>query len=406
MTRAALIIAVVARIAWAAPNIGAAVAVTPSGPMEGQRQARLAAGSTEFLAVWEAGVGARASIRAARIGLDGVSLDPSGFTVSSGAGGRFEPAVAFGHGVYVVVWSDMRDGDHALRAARITPQGQVLDVSGVLLSNEPTAARMADVAATPDGFVVAWAQAADRHGFTASARRFGPDLTAIDAAPLHLTASSPWTFGEDWQHAVIYDLIAQHFRVAIAGNVAVVLWGGTTAFQQGYFIVSAQLDVATGAVTQPASVAVIGAQSRIYHPAVCELGQHFLYAWTDFRERGGQGLDSANFGVLSVDGGSVYGPLDSTSQPRIVWTPAVTHSGWVAFVEPWADPNRQNRFEYHLMLRQVIDDATSPGADQQVEPQAAWPALATHANGSTLLVYTLVNTPGMNGRLRARLISP
>ena len=381
------------RVVNAAPMVGPPNKVTPTSSVEGQRHARVAAGDGGFLVVWEAGIGGRSKIKAARIGMDGISLDASGVTLAVAPGGQFEPAVTWGHGVYLVVWSDMRAGDHALYGTRVSAQGTVLDPGGILLSIEPGAARMADVAVTPDGFLVVWAQAeTTEHGFVARARRLGP-TGQPNQTTLHLTDAAPWTFGEDWGRSVITELIAQQVRVAVQGSTALVMWGGTPGRAQGYFVVSATIDLAAWSVVQAPRVAVVGAASRIYAPAVCDFGAGYLFSWTDFRERGGLGLANENAGILEADGGVHYEPLRETRDARIVWAPAVSGDGLVAFVDP-----------PRLVLRQISPDGTSPGADLQIEPSAAWPALADHLPGPTLLVYTITNTPLDNGMLRARLI--
>lgn len=378
--------------ASAALRVGPASKVTPT-ISEGQRHADVAAGDGGFLVVWESGVGGASKVRAARVGLDGVSLDPGGFTLGSASGGQFDPAVIWGHGVYLVVWSDMRSGDHAVYGARVSPQGQVLDPAGILLSTEPTAARMADGASIPSGFLVVWAQAeSTEHGFVVRARRVG-----IDGQPnqttLHLTDALPWSFGEDWGRSVITDLVAQQVRVAIQGTSALVMWGGGPGRAQGYFIVSATIDLDTWAVVGAPRVAVVGAASRIYSPAVCEFGAGYLFSWTDFRERGGLGLPSENAGVMDADGGVLYSSLLDTREARIVWAPAVSPDGTIAFVDP-----------PQLIVREISPAGMSSGMDSLVEPGGAWPALATHPGGSTLLVYTITNAPRDNGMLRARVI--
>lgn len=378
--------------ASAALRVGAANKVTPT-ISEGQRHADVAAGTDGFLVVWEAGVGGASKVRAARVGLDGVSLDPGGFTLSSAPGGQFDPAVIWGHGVYLVVWSDMRSGDHALYGARVSSQGQVLDPAGILLSTEPTAARMADVASTQSGFLVAWAQAEPtEHGFVVRARRLGADGQPAPTV-LHLTDAPPWSAGEDWGRGEISDLIAQQVRLAIQGAHALVMWGGTPGRVQGYLIMSATIDLSTWTVVRAPQAAVVGAASRIYMPAVCDFNGGYLFSWTDFRERGGLGLPNENAGTIDADGGVRYGSLLDSSMARIVWTPAVSPDGVIAFVDP---PG--------LLVREILPDGMTSGSEALVAPSAAWPALAAHVSGSTLLVYTITDAPLDNGTLRARVI--
>lgn len=391
----------------AQPVLGPPRKLTPSLASEGQRQADVAAAADRYLVTWQAGAGGRAAVRAARVGLDGVSLDPSGFDVARAAGGQFEPAVAFAHDTFLVVYSDMRGGDHALRARRVTLQGSVLDEGGIPLSVEPTAGRMGDVAATTEGFVAAWCQAEPTgRGLVVRARRLGPDGQPVDAEPLRVTDVTPWAAGEDFGHHVLRETICQHVQIAVQGSLAMIVWGGTAGREQGYFIERAVLDLSSGALAVAPGKAVVGAQSRIYNPVVAPVGAGFVFAWTDSRSRGGTGLPDQNFGALDVAGASVYGSLDTSGSARIVLEPAVTSGGLIAFVTPYANPARDRRVEWQLKLRRVLPDATSPGEDLEVEGNAAWPALATHTSSTSLLVYTRVNAAEDNGMLFARVVTP
>lgn len=409
MRNHALLVALICAAAPAAalPVVGPAQPVTPSLSSQGQRFARVAAGTDGFLVVWAANIGGQSRVRAARVALDGTSLDQSGITVTSATGGQFDPAVAFGHGVYLVAWSDMRSGEHALYATRVTPAGEVLDAGGVLLSTEPSAARMPDVAATPDGFLLAWAQAEPSgRGFVARARRLAADAQPIDAEPVRITDVAARTDGEDFGHSVYAEISCQHVRVAMLGSTALIIWAGSVGQEQAN-IAGALFDVTSGSQTRPATGMVAGSSSRIYDPAVAAVDGKFLFSWTDFRDRGRQGRPSDNAGWLTLEGSESYAPLQETAEARVVWSPAVASNGLVAFVSPQTVGfGADRRLESWLILRQVLADGTSPGADVIVDTNAAWPTLATHASGVTLLVYTTVNTPTANGMLKARAVAP
>jgi len=392
--------------ALAAPTLGPVKAVTPARS-EGQLHARVAAGPDGFLAVWAAGIGGRSKIRAARLAADGTSLDPEGFDVATAPGGCFEPAVAYGHGTWLVVWSDLRGGDHEVRAVRVGTDAVVKDAGVVALADEPTPSRMPDVAATADGFVVVWAQAAPHlHGFSARARRLGADGAPLGDV-LHVNEAGDWKAGEDFTHSSLSLSICQSPRVAVQGTQAVVFWGGTVEASQGYPVVRAVVDLQGFTVSTAAENAVPEAKTRIFLPEVVPFGADgYAFTWTDYRERGAAGLDDGNFGVMASDGTTVFGGFADPQAVRTAYSPALAGSGVLAFVEPWQNPARNRRTEYHLFVRSFAADATSPGADVQVEGEGAWPALASGPAG-TLLVYTVVNAAeGGNGALLARGVTP
>lgn len=398
-----------APVCFAAPSLGPAQLVTPSVSLEGQGQAQVVGTADGFLVVWQAGVGRDAKVRAARLLPDGSSLDPAGLTIAQGAGGRFEPAVTFGHGVAFVVWGDLRDGVQAVYGARVSPQGVVLDADGVLLSTEP-GARMPAVATTPTGFLVAWAQAVEAgQGTEARARLLGPTGAPV-AAPQRLSAARPWTMGEDFAHSALFRAYCQNLRIAVVGQDAYVAWTGNGGNDQAIEVTRAVVDTVSGLVVGATSRAMPRGQARTWAPSVSALGDGgVLLAWTDLRSRGNQGLDAHNAlvsGPRSLDAGVTLLSLREDGGARAVLWPATSASSFVAFVEGVENPQRDRRFEWRLRVREVRADGSTVGPDVTVPEQVAWPALATGPGGVTLLVTTVVNgAAGETGRLRVRVVA-
>ena len=399
-----------ARGALAQVTLSAPAPVTPTVTTEGQGQARVVGTPSGFLVVWQAGGGRNAKVRAARLGLDGASLDPTGFTVAQGTGGRFEPGVAYGHGAAFVVWSDLRDGQHAVYGARVDGSGQVLDPDGLKLSEAPPA-RMADVAATATGFIVAWAQATpEGQGTEAWARALDANGSP-QGPPVALTAARPWTTGEDFGHRSLSRAYAQDVRIAVEGDRALVAWMGNLGGSQDIRIGRAIIDSATAVVLVPAAFAIPATQSRVSAPAVAAQGDgSVLIAWNDFRNRGNEGLPAHNAALVSVDGPNAgvqqLIALKPDGGAREVLRPAVAPDGTVAFVNRVENPQRDRRAEWRLRVRYVDGTGVSPGEDVTLPEQAAWPALATGPTGVTVLITTTVNgAPGETGRLMSRLVT-
>jgi hypothetical protein len=116
----------------------------------------LAGNGTDYLVLWQVqGVGVR-DVHGARISRQGVVLDPDGFVVSDADGAQEYPAVASGGTTWLAVWSDQRNGDYDIYAARVSAGGVVLDTGGILVCGATGAQR--DPAVAYDGirFVVAW----------------------------------------------------------------------------------------------------------------------------------------------------------------------------------------------------------------------------------------------------------
>lgn len=404
------LVALSAAVCAGQPTLGPPSPVTPSLTLEGQAQARAVGTASGFFVVWQAGVGRAAKIRAARLQPDGLSLDPAGLTIAQGAGGRFEPSVTFGHGVSFVVWSDLRGGDHAVYGARVAADGTVLDVGGRLLSTTP-GARMAGVAATPSGFFVAWAQAAQGgQGTEAWARRLDPAGAPV-GEPLALTTARSWTSGEDFAHSANARAYCQGVRVVAEGGLAFVAWMGNLGNSQDMRVARAVIDTNTGAVVGPAAFAIPPTQSRVWAPAIAALGDGgVLISWTDYRGRGELGLPAHNAVVAPLapsDAGLTLVSFKADGGAREVQAPSVSASGVVAFVQGVENPLRDRRFEWRLRVRQVLPDGSTQGDDVTLPEQAAFPEVVTGPTGVTLLLSTNVNVSGAEaGRLVSRVVTP
>ena len=94
---------------------------------------------TASLVVWhDFRTGAFADIRATRVTRAGAVLDPTGIVVSDAARDQFEPEVSFDGADYLVAWTDLREGPLVeladIFASRVTPAGANLDGDGFAIS--------------------------------------------------------------------------------------------------------------------------------------------------------------------------------------------------------------------------------------------------------------------------------
>ncbi|XXF79996.1 hypothetical protein P2318_09660 [Myxococcaceae bacterium GXIMD 01537] len=96
------------------------------------------------------------TVLASRVDDDGDVLDESAIRVQTGAPAQLTPAAAFGGGNYLVAWQDDRDdaGSH-IRAARVRPDGTVIEENGIRLPSAPGAVLPA-VASDGRDFLVVW----------------------------------------------------------------------------------------------------------------------------------------------------------------------------------------------------------------------------------------------------------
>jgi len=96
---------------------------------------------TNFLVVWQDfRSGKRYDIYAARVRPDGTVLDKDGFAVATQPHNQGRPDVAFASGRYLIAWMDARRYPvYGIFAARVTAAGEVLDPEGLALDVEDTA---------------------------------------------------------------------------------------------------------------------------------------------------------------------------------------------------------------------------------------------------------------------------
>ncbi len=96
---------------------------------------------SNFLVVWQdLRSGKDYDVYAARVGEDGKVLDPEGFPVARRPANQARPAVGFASGHALVAWMDAREYPaYGLYAARVTPDGKVMDPDGVAIDVEDPA---------------------------------------------------------------------------------------------------------------------------------------------------------------------------------------------------------------------------------------------------------------------------
>ncbi|WP_083680824.1 hypothetical protein [Archangium sp. Cb G35] len=117
----------------------------------------IACGWRKCLVAWP-DVAGPSSIRGVIVESDDMGLGTRELVISSPAQPftSFGISAAWGHDRFLVVWSDERTGIPKLLAARVRPDGTVLDPSGIPVSTSPGVQSFSDVVATKHGFFIAW----------------------------------------------------------------------------------------------------------------------------------------------------------------------------------------------------------------------------------------------------------
>ena len=122
-----------------------------------QTSSAVAFDGANYLVVW-ADARSGADVYGARVTEAGAVLEPNGIAISTGAAGAYTPSVAFDSAnftSYLVVWSDDRNGNDDIYAARVTGSGAVLDPAGFPVSSVPEGQNRPQVAFNTS-FMVVW----------------------------------------------------------------------------------------------------------------------------------------------------------------------------------------------------------------------------------------------------------
>ena len=165
----------------------------------------IATDGTDFLVVWrDFRDGPQSRIYGARVrGSDGAVLDPISIPISSGPGEEAVPTVAWGGTHYLVAWDDARNGQHTVRAARVSAGGEVLDPVPTIFFSGGSTELWSGLASNGNGFLLTVGAANE----TVSA--LGISSTGVVGSPMVVDALSmaiPRVITAAGEYAVVWGL--------------------------------------------------------------------------------------------------------------------------------------------------------------------------------------------------------
>lgn len=243
----------------------------------------------------------------ARVSRDGRVLDTAGIPVCRAAGDQYGPQVALRHDTVLVVWQDFRTGNYSdVFGARLTPDGRVLDASGIAVCRNPAFQGWPAVAASDSDFTTVWYD-----------ERLG--TADIFAARVTTRAQVRDTAG------IIISTVAatqpQTTPAAAFGNgVYLVAWSENRSGD--YPQVCALRVAASGRILDSLPLLLSRNPSREITPSVAFDGTNFLVVWCDEREDEGDvyGVRVSLAGVLLDSGGiAIAAAPDAQLRPGAAW---------------------------------------------------------------------------------------
>lgn len=401
--RIALLAALLCGVAHSGEGGEALTAETllPSYEVKGKEDAYFpaaAGGKDGFLVVWQAGRIAEGSlvtgkgepagagdIVAARVGFDCKLLDAKPFVVSSAADLQEKPAVAYGGGVYLAVWQDLRNGkDYDVYAARVSSDGKTLDPDGVLIGGG--AHNQAEPAVAFDGkdFLVVW-QDFGTGKYAIHGARVSPDGKLLDEKPIVLGDSGSGIFHR------------------ITPGVSSLGDGRSTVFWVANSTTNARREPSGGCFVRDGKVEkAYEFQGHHYaapvNPVALAVGpKGFVVAWRN-NAAVGRGCPSRNANAAFFSPEGEKEPSDdkgtkgafrlagNIADPALVWDGARFVAAWHETVKP----NKSYPTD-RVMLTTLSPEGKPTPANVEVAGTQASPAcgaaLATDGNGLTLVVY-------------------
>ncbi len=156
-------------------------------------------GNGVFLVVWQSGrfevnditqgFEPIADLVACRINESGEVLDAVPFTVSSAADLQEQPRIAFGDGVFLVVWQDIRNStDWDVYATRVTAEGVVLDPDGILVCGGANNQALPSVTWDGNNFWVVWSDYRSKSYYEIFGGRVSSDGEVLDSGGVLVTS--------------------------------------------------------------------------------------------------------------------------------------------------------------------------------------------------------------------------
>lgn len=125
-----------------------------------------------------------------RVDRTGKPLDAQPFVISGAAHLRERPRIAFDGQHFLAVWQDFRNGkDWDVYAARITPEGKVLEPDGILVSGGPHNQAKPHVGWDGKSFVVVWQDFRGGRWYEVYGARVSPQGTVLDADGVALASA-------------------------------------------------------------------------------------------------------------------------------------------------------------------------------------------------------------------------
>ena len=300
------------------------------GPAAGNQETpQIAPGGNGYLAVWEdsrtnyAGIlegflpsGGEVTgqslkdIYAVRLDANGQPIDTTPIIVAQATWSQTRPQVAWNGQNWLVVWNTERVANFTstkdIHAARVSPQGQVLDSTPIVVDGNPTIDELWPVVAS-DGtnWVVVWLDQGAYYELDAT--RIAPDGTVLDPSGVPI-------------HTPSFPNAPYNARLTWAGDEFLLAWSGNNAIQGLRF---------NSALQSVGGVFPISAGTGGNFPDVASNGTDFFVVWQFSSSVYGTRVNHAGQ-VLDPGGINISGSHGGYPLPEVAWDGTQWFATWVS----------------------------------------------------------------------------
>jgi hypothetical protein len=383
-------------------SAAASESLSPEGllPLHESRDAytpTAAFGKDVYLVVWQSGRFGPGDLRngfdglgigdivGCRLDKAGKPLDAKPFVICGAKDLQEHPKVAFGNGVFLVVWHDLRGGkDWDVYAARVSPDGKVLDSDGFLVAGGANNQACPRVAWDGRDFTVVWQDFRSDKYYEAYGARVSAEGKVADGQGVLLASGVASGYHCDLPAVA-----------SLGGGKSLGLW--LTSAGKSRRTSAGTTFIGEGRAT-PGAIFMEGQGPGKYNSPACLAAgaKTYLTAWRTETHCGrGNAPNDSNAMILDADGKCVKRLYVSGKGSPTIQAPDVAWDG-SAFVAAWhetqfvAKNDRGN--PYLVVCASRISEAgdlvgTAQTLSGTLESPAAEPAVASDGAGTALIAY-------------------
>lgn len=292
------------------------------------------------MVVWYDDRGGSWDIYGARVARTGILLDRGGIRISAAELEQQDPAIAFGAGQYMAVWSDRRSGVWNIYGSRVSTGGYVVDPDGFPIATGDSDMHSPAIAFDGEDYLVVWEDLS-----SGTPEIYGARLTT--SGDLRDTGGFAISSGSEG---------CNDPSIAFDGSSYLVVWRD---FRSGEGDIHAALVDTSGSVRSPGEIVVSDYSRRQWAPDVAYNGREFIVAWGDAR-RGKENVDvyaarvASNGVIQDPDGVGVSTDRDNQMLPAVAaceqaqvlvahssFVPAAIFGYWRIWGGLWNPPDEQ-----------------------------------------------------------------